>query len=133
MLVAVFATVAAGTRAFADYTAEVLADSPVAYWTLDDDVDPASDETGNGHTANLTMAVAEFDREPLHLNADEGQAVAFSGNGQLTTAPFEKMDGGGFTVEFWIKFNSGPTGFTNLVGDGEAGGDFMLMVYTGGN
>ncbi|MDE0570818.1 MAG: LamG domain-containing protein [Verrucomicrobiales bacterium] len=52
-------------------------------------------------------------------------------NGQLITDSFEKIDGGGFTVEFWIQFNSSPAGFTNLVGDGEGGMDFMLMVYAG--
>lgn len=116
----------------ADYTAEVLADSPVAYWTLDDDAGPAVDSTGNDYDASVVGGTVEFAQPPLHLNAPAGgQATAFSANGQLVSAPFEKIDAGGFSVEFWIKFTSAPTGFTNLVGDGEAGGDFMLMVYAG--
>jgi hypothetical protein len=132
--VLVVALASSALHAHADYSSEVLADAPVAYWKLDDASQPASDATGNDHGAGTAMPTVEFSQDPLHLNAlAGGHAADFSGNGQLLSAPFEKMDGGGFSVEFWIKFNSAPLGFTNLVGDGEAGGDFMLMVYAGGN
>ncbi len=120
--------VIAPTAARADYQAEVLADNPLAYWRLGDAAAPAADASGNGFTASPAMDTVAFATPGLHLN-DTDLAAAFSGNGQLLSPPFEKMAGGGFSVEFWVRFNTAPTGFTNLVGDGEAGGDFNLMVY----
>ncbi|CAN5176088.1 hypothetical protein BH23VER1_BH23VER1_33050 [soil metagenome] len=113
----------------ADYRSEVLADEPVAYWRLGDAGPGAADETGNGHDGFATDMVT-FGEGSLVL-PDEDPAASFAGQGQIVTAPFEKMDGGGFSVEFWVKFAATPSGFVNLVGDGEDGGDFMLMVYAG--
>mgnify|MGYP003304246442 FL=1 len=113
----------------ADYSAEVIKDEPVAYWRLDDDQSPVRDSTGNDYSAFENNGI-NYRQESPFLN-DDNSAISFLQNGQLITDPFEKIDGGGFTVEFWIKFNSVPSGFTNLVGDGEVGMDFMLMVYAG--
>jgi hypothetical protein len=115
--------------AWADLNTEILSDSPVAYWRLDDATTPALDATVNVNNADAFGSVT-FAAPSLFLN-DTNDSVALGANGQLITLPFEKVDGGGFTVEFWVKFNSLPTGFANLVGDGEAGGDFALMVYAG--
>ena len=57
-------------------------------------------------------------------------SIRISGSERITTAGFEKF-GTGFSVEFWATPESIPTGFVNLVGDGESGGDFNLMVYAG--
>ena len=113
----------------ADYSAEVIKDEPVAYWRLDDEQSPARDSTENDYSAFENNGINYKEESPF-LN-DDNSAISFLQNGQLITDPFEKMDGGGFTVEFWIQFNSLPVGFTNLVGDGEGGMDFMLMVYAG--
>ena len=113
----------------ADYSAEVIKDEPVAYWRLDDEQSPARDSTENDYSAFENNGIIYSEESPF-LN-DDNSAISFLQNGQLITDPFEKMDGGGFTVEFWIQFNSLPVGFTNLVGDGEVGMDFMLLVYAG--
>lgn len=113
----------------ADYATEVIKDDPVAYWRLDDDQSPARDSTENDYNAFESNGINYKEESPF-LN-DDNSAISFLQNGQLITDPFEKIDGGGFTVEFWIQFNSAPSGFTNLVGDGEGGMDFMLMVYAG--
>ena len=113
----------------ADYATEVIKDDPVAYWRLDDDQSPARDSTENDYNAFESNGINYKEESPF-LN-DDNSAISFLQNGQLITDPFEKIDGGGFTVEFWIQFNSPPSGFTNLVGDGEGGMDFMLMVYAG--
>ena len=113
----------------ADYSVEVIKDEPVAYWRLDDDQSPVRDSTGNDYSAFENNGI-NYRQESPFLN-DDNSAISFLQNGQLIADPFEKIDGGGFTVEFWIKFNSVPSGFTNLVGDGEVGMDFMLMVYAG--
>ncbi len=113
----------------AQYRSEVLADAPVAYWRLGDAGPGAVDETGNGHDGVATDAVTFGDGSLVLPDMDT--AVLFAGQGQIATAPFEKMDGGGFSVEFWVRLNSSPGGFVNLVGDAEGEGDFMLMVYAG--
>ncbi len=113
----------------ADYATEVIKDDPVAYWRLDDDQSPARDSTENDYSAFESNGINYKEESPF-LN-DDNSAISFLQNGQLITDSFEKIDGGGFTVEFWIQFNSSPAGFTNLVGDGEGGMDFMLMVYAG--
>ena len=55
----------------------------------------------------------------------------------MTTEAFEKAEevggvgGDEFSVEFWTSLVSVPASFVNLVGDGEGGLDFNLMVYAG--
>ena len=117
--------------ALADLKTEILSDNPVAYWRLDDTATPALDSTANGNDADAFDAVF-FAQDSVFLN-DNNDAVSSMGNGQLMTLPFEKFDGGGFTVEFWVRLNSAPGSFHNLVGDGEGGGDFSLMIYTTSN
>jgi hypothetical protein len=129
-LITVTILIGSSLMGLADYSAEVIKDEPVAYWRLDDDQSPARDATENGYSAFGNGGINYKEESPF-LN-DDNSAISFLQNGQLFTDPFEKIDGGGFTVEFWIQFNSSPAGFTNLVGDGEGGMDFMLMVYAGG-
>jgi hypothetical protein len=121
-------TALAPSLALADLNTEILADNPVAYWRLDDASSPALDATVNVNNADAFDAVT-LGEPSLFLN-DNNDAARTSGNGRLLSLPFEKIDGGGFTVEFWIKLHSAPGGFHNLVGDGEGGLDFSLMVYT---
>ena len=129
-LIIVTILIGSSLMGLADYSAEVIKDEPVAYWRLDDDQSPARDATENDYSAFENGGINYKEESPF-LN-DDNSAISFLQNGQLFTDPFEKIDGGGFTVEFWIQFNSSPAGFTNLVGDGEGGMDFMLMVYAGG-
>lgn len=119
---------------WADLQTEILADNPIAYWRLDDEATPALDtaEHDNFPLANDAEAIANvtFGQPSLFKN-DENSSVRTTGNGQLVSPPFEKMDDGGFSVEFWVRLDSSPTGHVNLIGDGESGGDFNLMVYAG--
>lgn len=120
----------------ADYQSSVLADAPLAYWQLNDA--PGSTTVSNlgstGAAANgtynngITLGVPG-------LVAGSGTAIQI-GNGttnNMETAPFEKYPTGssGFSVEFWVKFETIPTGFANLVGDGTSTDffNFYLMVY----
>lgn len=120
--------------AWADLQTEILADNPIAYWRLDDEATPALDTAGHDNfpVANDAEAFDEvtFGQPSLFKN-DENGSVSTAGNGQLISPPFEKMDDGGFSVEFWVRLDSSPTGHVNLVGDGESGGDFNLMIYAG--
>ena len=58
-----------------------------------------------------------------------GTALDFDGdNDQVATSGFAK--GPNISIEFWVKFNSFPSGqFENLIGDGESGNDFCWMIY----
>ncbi|MCB1096303.1 MAG: LamG domain-containing protein [Verrucomicrobiae bacterium] len=117
---------AAGTAQRANYADEVLVDEPVAYWRLGGEGPSASDSSGNGHTAEPDIDLFSFGADSL-IPPDGDTALELMGD-RLVTEPFEKFETG-FTVEFVMKSDTRPGGFTNLVGDGESGGSFNLMVY----
>ncbi len=120
------------------YNDAVVADEPVAYWRLGEaDADVAMNagllgQDGEGlYTSNVQLG-----QSSLVLGETDTSAF-FSQGERMTTDPFEKFDdvagvgGTGFSVEFWTSFASVPGGFVNLVGDGEGGLDFNMMVYAG--
>ena len=124
--------VAAGAQA-GPYSDLVLGDNPVAYWRLGS-VSAGGTETNLGSagaSADGTYTAGAASVAGL-LYGDGDTALSVSGTERVSTAGFEKFAGGsGFAVEFWTEFNAVPTGYVNLVGDGQSGGDFDLMVYGG--
>src|SRR6185436_3626975 len=57
-------------------------------------------------------------------------AVRATGTERITVNGFEKIGAAGYTVEFWVRPTALPTGCCqNLVGDGEAAGDYFMMNY----
>ncbi|MEZ5328504.1 MAG: LamG domain-containing protein [Verrucomicrobiales bacterium] len=116
----------AGAGEMASYANEVLADVPVAYWRLGDEGPAALDSSGNDRTAEPDIDLFSFGADSL-IPPDGDTALELMGD-RLISEPFEKIDSG-FTVEFVVKSETRPGGFTNLVGDGDSGGSFNLMVY----
>ena len=118
-----------------DYANAVLEDAPVAYWRLGDvsgAIGEAVDVTGNNHTGIVEEGTLEFFAESL-VPPDGDSSVSMKGDRFLVEG-FDKIDTG-FTVEFWVQINAATGGYANLVGDGDGGANFMLMVYMtpGGN
>ena len=96
----------AGRRAYAD---EVIADSPVAWWRLDETSGTtANDAIGSNHG---TYSGATLDQSPL-INA--GRSVSFSGSSSgISVADADALSfvSTAFTLECWVKTSaSGSTG-----------------------
>ena len=140
-LLAIMAVVVGTNSANAgDYYDAVLADEPVAYWRLGEaDGTSALNEglLGQADIGQGTYTVGTQLGQSSLVLGETNTSAYFSGGKRMTTEPFEKFDdvagfgGTGFSVEFWTSFSSVPSGFVNLVGDGESGGDFNMMVYAG--
>ncbi|MEX2186749.1 MAG: LamG-like jellyroll fold domain-containing protein [Pirellulales bacterium] len=117
-----------------NYSAIVLADGPLAYWRLGDAGPAVTDASGNGRNGTADAGVA-FGQTSLIGSDASNAAVNTIGTSRVTIGGFEKFPAGstGYSVEYWIKLLAPPTGFHNIVGDGESSGDFYLMNYlTGG-
>lgn len=111
------------------YTTAVLNDGPLAYWRLGDAGNPVVDLAG-GHNGTADAGVL-FGQTSL-LPSDPGNAsVTTSGTPRIVVPGFDKFPAGstGYTVEYWVTLNAAPTGYHNIVGDGEGGGDFWFMNY----
>ena len=123
------------TSGAANYASLVQGDSPLAYWRLGDAGPAFVDSSGNNRNGTADAGVL-FSRPSLLGNDPANTAVNTVGTARATVPGFEKFPAGstGYSVEYWIKLNSAPTAFHNIVGDGESGGDFYLMNYlTGGS
>lgn len=113
----------------ASYSSIVAADSPLAYWRLGDAGPAIADSSGNNRTGTADAGV--LFGSPSLIGDAANTAANTVGTARATIGGFEKFPVGstGYSVEYWIKLNAAPTGFHNIVGDGEAGGDFYLMNY----
>ncbi|MCP4192266.1 MAG: hypothetical protein GY768_16770 [Planctomycetaceae bacterium] len=140
-LMTIAATIAfAKDAAAGTYHEAVLADEPVAYWRLGETDGDISENTGllgqEDIAHGLYTAEVELGQSSL-VSGESDSSTLFRPGGRMITEPFEKFDdvlgvgGAGSTVEFWTSFASLPAGFVNLVGDGDGGLDFNMMVYAG--
>jgi hypothetical protein len=111
------------------YSDAILADGPLAYWRLGDSASPAVDLTGNGH--NGVAGAGVVFNQPSLLGSDTADKSINTGGDRIVVPGFEKLIGGtGYTAEYWIEPNAYPTACcTNVLGDGESGGDFFFMNY----
>ena len=110
------------------YAATVAADTPLAYWKLDDATTSMTDSSGNSRTGTATVGVT-LGTAPLVNDGATSRAITLSGSNRITVPGFEKIGPGGYAIEYWVKVVTAPGGFMNLVGDGESGGDFFMMNY----
>jgi len=82
-----------------DYSDLVTADTPIAWYRMDD----TTDETGN-HDGS-TLSGVTFD-QATPIAGDSGMAAGFDGSGEITVphhADFDFGTIGDFTIEFWAK------------------------------
>ena len=113
------------------YSEAVLADAPLAYWRLGDaGPTTVADLTSNGHTGTADAGVS-FGQPSLAPGDASDASITLTNTQRVTVPGFEKFGVGatGYSVEFWVVLNEPPSGFTNLVGDGESQGDYFLMAY----
>jgi hypothetical protein len=112
-----------------NYTGAVLASAPVAYWRLNDATTTIVDTTVNARNGLATAGVQL--NQPSLIATDPGNtAIRVGGTDRITVNGFEKIGAAGYSVEYWVKVNALPVGCCqNLVGDGEAAGDYFMMNY----
>lgn len=87
----------------ATYAGNVLADSPAAYWKLDETSGTFADATGNGHSATATGTVTTG---VTPTAVAQGNAISVVGTGNLvadTLGSFGTAIGAGSSFEFLIK------------------------------
>jgi len=109
------------------YAAAVLADTPLAYWKLDDATTAIADSSGNSRNGTATAGVT-LGTAALVNDGAASRAITLSGSNRVTVPGFEKIGPGGYSVEYWVRVVTAPGGFFNLVGDGD-GVDFFMMNY----
>jgi len=111
------------------YRDTVLTNQPIAYWRLNDSTTTIVDSTAGAHNGTATAGVLR--NQPSLIPTDPANsAVRATGTDRITVPGFEKIGSRGYTVEFWVKPHALPTACCqNLVGDGEASGDYFMMNY----
>ncbi|MCS7306838.1 MAG: PEP-CTERM sorting domain-containing protein [Thermoguttaceae bacterium] len=123
------------------YSQVVQTDDPVAYWRLGESstsqtaVNSATGPSSAGIAANGTYTSGVGVNTAGLIFGDPDKAITINNNSsdRMFTNGFEKLGSGtGYTVEYWTKLGTSPTGFMNMVGDREASGDFYLMSYLKG-
>ena len=119
--------------ASADYPTEVLADTPVAYWRLDDaDGSSIADSSGNGHNgaADGIEDSISFGEPGLLPTETANGSISLAGFDRIIVPGFEKIGADGYSAEYWVKLPQYPEACCDsLVSDGESGGDFWMMNY----
>jgi hypothetical protein len=125
-------SLAASLTARADYAAEVLSDSPMAFWRLGETGLSFSDATGNGHHGTADAPLGATGEASLLGGDLANGAIRLSNDARIIVPGWDKFTPAstGYSVEFWIRPETLPTACCgNIVGDGESGGDFYFMNY----
>jgi len=112
-----------------NYTGAVLASAPLSYWRLNDTTVNIADTMPAARTGAATAGV-QLSQPGLLATDPANNAIRVSGTERVVVPGFEKIGAAGYTVEYWVKPNVLPVGCCqNLVGDGEAAGDYFMMNY----
>lgn len=124
----------------ADYATDVLADSPMAYWKLNETPGAGTfvDSTANLHDGMADPGLVSG-LAGLLATDPAGTSIRITGGAadpRIVVPGWDKFITGvstGYTVEYWMKIETLPSagGFQNLVGDGEAFNDWFFMNYLG--
>lgn len=98
------------------YKAEVLLDSPVAYWRLDESSGNAADSSGNGHTATASGSPSGYSAAPP-LAGVGGTGINFDGSDDVFTCADAAVRGisGAWTIEAIIKPADSSMGGTGII------------------
>ncbi len=81
------------------YSAEVLADSPVGYWKLDDASGSFADSSGNGNTATASGTIT-YSQSGLITGSTSSVTMATAAHGEFGTIVSSEAD---VTLELWVK------------------------------
>ena len=101
---------------YSNYTAYLASLTPAAYWRLEDTGTTAADSSGNNNTGTLSNVTTNQTPGPFSCDMTHS-AMAFSGNGQITTTTSAVAPGNYSEV---VMFKTTGTGV--LVGYTDAGG-----------
>jgi hypothetical protein len=99
------------------YADEVLSDSPVAYYRMDEASGQPQDSSGNGNHTTVTFGSETYSQSGAITSDPTSTGIQFN----TVTSNFEAPDhasldvGSVFTVEGWLKLNSLATGLWNAM------------------
>lgn len=104
----------------ANYSATVLADSPIAYWRLNEAVTTITDSSGANNCAgpcNGTASATYVQQVVGGLAKDTDTAITMGSDGVIDFGNNFNFGNAGtdnpFSVEFWVKRNSSDSGWVN--------------------
>lgn len=111
------------------YRDAVLTNSPIAYWRLGDGTTTIADSGPSNRVGTATAGVL-LNQPGLIASDPANGAARFTAAERITVNGFEKIGAAGYTVEYWVRPITLPASCCqNLVGDGEASGDYFMMNY----
>lgn len=118
----------AGTASAAHYSAEVLADNPIAYYRLGEaSGTTANDASPNNNDGTYVGTVTQGSTGALSP-ADPNTAVDFNGTGRVDSVALFDPAATDFTVEFWIN-NSAATAGDTIVSQADGTGTGRSWAY----
>lgn len=135
MVAALLAAPTASATERSGYDSVVLADQPVAYWTLGDTGSTLTDSTGGGHTG-------QYVGDPAATSLPNGDpARVFDGATQYAEAPdaadLSVPQTGVLTLEAWLRPdtlqfpNDQSSGYVHWMGKGESGQhEYVARMYS---
>ena len=97
------------------YPAEVLADSPLVYYRLDEASGNAADSSGNGRTGTANGGLT-YSQTSLLLS-DPDPAILFNGStGYFSRTHESALNPAAITLECWVYITGAPTNNGNMIG-----------------
>lgn len=131
-------TIAGSTPAALTYAQQVLADSPLIYWKLDETSGTtAADASGNGRDGTIAGSGVTYSASPV-LAHGSTSALTFDGSTGRVVSPSINMNAyTSFTVEFWMNiaaFDGSDDGVVALTNSGtnNSGGISIIPCWGGG-
>lgn len=104
------------------YSATILADTPLAYYRLDEAQPTAADSSGNGHAGTYVQnGSGTTNQQPSLINSDPADdSCLFNSGGYVDLTGLPSV-GDVFSFECWVQNDPG-TGVCGLISMGTAGG-----------
>ncbi len=103
------------------YSSEVLADTPLIYWRLEEASGNFADSSGNGFTADAFGTLVY--QQPPATGSGYSVTSSSDGRGGYTPGPINLTDPNIFTLEVWIKTSNDGSGTAEGMGVIERGVD----------
>lgn len=113
------------------YPAEILADSPIAYWQLGEASGDFLDSTANARDMTPVPGAGTITREVEGLVADGGNAARLQGGATGSRAHDVPLRlEGSFGIEFWVRVGNATATFPTLFrkGGGTANGSWLVYL-----
>lgn len=128
-------TMSGGGTPLATYADAVMADSPLAFWKMDETSGNIIDATGHGHGGTLSTAPNGINRQVGSSGVGGGQMTEFTGLGSFLSSVLGTLGanlGAGVTVAFIFK-GTDTTALYSLLGSTNTGSTTAMNILLNSN